>query len=184
MWFSKFSKSCSYYISYNAANSITSFHPTCLINHIICNVVCNASFLLQCLVFKASLSQGFLRLYKAPVFTSWVAPYMTSTVNCITYSHHRILTHHECGCKTCRWVHRVQSPPGWRAWLSEQPPGVGTDHPPSWKTTTLICVCTKPGHTANWARRFIYSACWAHVFQYDTWIQQAIINVINLLSAR
>lgn len=79
-----------------------------------------------------------LQGYSFRTFNSWVASHMarTSTI----YVHHRILTHHECGCKICCWARRAQNPPGWRASLSELPPEVGAGRPPSWKTRTLICV--------------------------------------------
>lgn len=67
--------------------------------------------------------------------------------------HFRILTHHECGRKTGCWERRAQTQPGWRAWRSEQPPGAGAGHPPSWKTTTLICARAKQTHAKNGARR-------------------------------
>ena len=96
----------------------------------------------------ASSLQG----YSFRTFTSWFASHMarTSTI----YVHHRILTHHECGCKICCWARRAQNPPGWRASLSELTPEVGAGRPPSWKTRTINPVTRTK---TNWASKFIYS---------------------------
>lgn len=106
-----------YYFFYKAAKSITTFQAH------VSNKPRRSKRSLSVMLLGCKSQSGpqwFSKAFKR-----------SHTVDCT-----RLLTHHGCGCKTCRWAPRVQSPPGWRAWRSGQPPGVGADHPPSCGTAT------------------------------------------------
>lgn len=124
-------KTCRFYISYNAARSIKMFQAY-VPNKLWC---WKHRPLVTVLSHKSQPgTELFSKAFKR-----------SHSVDSV-----QILTHHECGCKTCRWEPRVQSPPGWRAWRSGQRPGVDADHPPSWGAAAAhLCQHIKTGHSAQ-----------------------------------
>ena len=87
-------------------------------------------------------SQFEFRLFFPPFLVEFHCTRPIKTLICF---HSKVLTCHGCGCRTWRWAHRAQSPPGWRAWPTLRPVGAGADHPPSWKTASLIMTYCKLG---------------------------------------